>query len=51
MRIKINRFSGEMPGINQSLLPDNAAVSAINCRISSGALQPQYGMDRMGRLR
>lgn len=50
MRIKINRFSGEMPGINQSLLPDNASVSAINCRISSGALQPQYGMASDGSL-
>lgn len=38
MQIKINTFGGEIPKISSRLLPDQQAVSAVNCDLSSGAI-------------
>ena len=38
--IKIDRFSGIMPRVHPTLLPDGCAVKAHNCRLQSGKLSP-----------
>ena len=38
--IKIDSFSGIMPRVHPTLLPDGCAVKAHNCRLHSGKLSP-----------
>lgn len=38
--IKIDSFSGIMPRVHPTLLPDSCAVKAHNCRLKSGKLSP-----------
>lgn len=38
--IKIDSFSGIMPRVHPTLLPDGCAVTAHNCRLKSGKLSP-----------
>lgn len=38
--IKIDSFSGIMPRVHPTLLPDGCAVKAHNCRLQSGKLSP-----------
>lgn len=38
--IKLTAFTGEQPRILPQLMPDNAAQSAINCRLDDGGLTP-----------
>lgn len=42
MKISIGTqgFRGEMPGVDPTLLPDNNATIAFNCRLLTGALMP-----------
>lgn len=39
-RIRINSFAGMVPRITNRHLDDNQAQSAVNCRLTSGALSP-----------
>ncbi|MGZ5053373.1 MAG: hypothetical protein ACXWAT_00360 [Methylobacter sp.] len=43
MSIKIEQFGGIAPKVNPPLLAGNMAVSAVNCRVDSGALKPIKG--------
>jgi len=38
--IRITQFGGIVPRTSERLIPDNAAQIAINCRLSSGELEP-----------
>lgn len=38
--VKIESFSGIMPRVHPTLLPDGCAVKAHNCRLTSGKLSP-----------
>lgn len=38
--IRIERFGGLVPKLDATALPDNAAVEALNCDVSSGVLAP-----------
>ena len=38
--VKIDSFSGIMPRVHPTLLPDGCAVKAHNCRLKSGKLSP-----------
>lgn len=38
--VRITNFGGIVPRTSERLLPDNAAQIAINCRLSSGELEP-----------
>lgn len=38
--IRITQFGGVIPRTSERLIPDNAAQVAINCRLSSGELEP-----------
>lgn len=38
--VKIDSFSGIMPRVHPTLLPDGCAVKAHNCRLTSGKLSP-----------
>jgi hypothetical protein len=38
--VKIDSFSGIMPRVHPTLLPDSCAVKAHNCRLKSGKLSP-----------
>lgn len=40
MRIRFNQFAGELPRYSEYALPENNAVSAINCDFSNGFVKP-----------
>ena len=40
MTIRIDRFQGELPGIDPVQLPENNAAVAFNCRLETGAIKP-----------
>lgn len=45
MKIRLQGFRGEMPGIDPWQLPENGATVAVNCDFRSGALQPWRNSD------
>ena len=40
MRIRFNQFLGQLPKMNDFVLPESNAVSAINCDLSDGFIRP-----------
>lgn len=50
MRIRISQFSGEIPKLNQFVLPEQSSAEATNCRFESGVIQPLYGLTSVATL-
>lgn len=49
--IRIDSFSGIMPRLHPTLLPDGCAVTAHNCRLKSGKLSPLRQPSQVGDMR
>lgn len=45
--INFKPFRGEIPRLNDRLLKPNYATRALNCKISSGALEPLAGLEQV----